>query len=261
MELDLAGKRAIITGGGTGIGFAIARELAKEKVSVVISSRRGEVLESAASRIRDEVGVDVVTVVADTGNDASVKSMVATVRGQLGGVDILVNNAAEQPAQQGPSYTDATDEWFLRQLNVKVLGYLRTSRAVAPLMMENQWGRIINISGTGARQTVSLIGSVRNVSIAAMTKNLADELGEHGINVTVVHPGATRTERFMEFQQQAGLDPDASVRAAGHASVIGRVVEPHEVAWVVAFLASPRSVSISGDAVVVGGGIPGFIYY
>jgi NAD(P)-dependent dehydrogenase (short-subunit alcohol dehydrogenase family) len=101
-----------------------------------------------------------------------------------------------------------------------------------------------------------VIGSVRNVSIAAMTKNLADELGQYGINVTVVHPGATRTERFIEFQQKSGVDFGASRQ-----NNIGRVVEPHEVAWVVAFLASPKSVAITGDAVVVGGGIPGFIYY
>jgi NAD(P)-dependent dehydrogenase (short-subunit alcohol dehydrogenase family) len=261
VELDLAGKRAIVTGGGTGIGFAIARELAAEKVSVVITSRRAEVLEAAAQRIREDTGVDVLPVVADTGNDESVRNLVATVERQLGGVDILVNNAAEQPAQHGPKYTDATDEWFLRQLNVKVIGYLRTARAVAPFMIENGWGRIINISGTGARQTVSVIGSVRNVSVAALTKNLADELGEHGINVTVVHPGATRTERYLELRERSGLSPKEHLQSIKHNNVIGRVVEPQEVAWVVAFLASPRSIAVTGDAVLAGGGIPGFIYY
>jgi NAD(P)-dependent dehydrogenase (short-subunit alcohol dehydrogenase family) len=261
MGLDLAGKRAIVTGGGTGIGFAIARELAGEKVSVAISGRRESVLLDAAARIRDDLGAEVLPVVVDTGSNDSVQALVATVQREFGGVDILVNNAAEQPAQRGPSYTDVTDEWFLRQLNVKVLGYLRTIRAAAPLMIENGWGRIINISGTGARQTVSVIGSVRNVSVAALTKNVADELGRHGINVTVVHPGATRTEQFLELQEKAGGDGGALVRAAGHASVIGRVVEPQEVAWVVAFLASPKSVAVTGDAIVAGGGIPGFIYY
>ncbi|GIF26616.1 NAD(P)-dependent dehydrogenase (short-subunit alcohol dehydrogenase family) [Actinoplanes tereljensis] len=250
MGLELDGKRAIVTGGGTGIGYAIALELARQGAQVAITSRRTEVLSEAARRIKDEIGADVLPVTADTGDDESVKALVATVHNAFGGVDILVNNAAEQPAQHGPSYTDATDEWFQRQLNVKVIGYLRTIRAVAPLLIENGWGRIINISGTGSRQTVSVIGSVRNASVTALTKNIADELGPHGINVTAVHPGPTRTERYQELRGDQEVE-----------NVIGRVVEPEEVAWVVAFLASPRSVAITGDGIVAGGGIPGFIYY
>lgn len=259
MTYGLEGKRAIVTGGGTGIGYAIALELARSKASVAITSRRREVLEEAAGNIRAETGAEVLPVVADTGDDDSVRSLAETVNREFGGIDILVNNAAEQPAQHGPSYLDATDEWFQRQLNVKVIGYLRTIRAVAPVMIENGWGRIINISGTGSRRTVSVIGSVRNASVTALTKNVADELGPHGINVTVVHPGATRTERYVELQESGVLGEDVRARVAEN--VIGRVVEPEEVAWVVAFLASPRSVAITGDGIVVGGGIPGFIYY
>ncbi|MBM2614231.1 SDR family oxidoreductase [Actinoplanes sp. LDG1-06] len=252
MSNELAGKRALVTGGGTGIGYAIALELARQGATVAITSRRGEVLAEAARRIRDEIGADVVTVVADTGDDTSVRALAETARRELGGgVDILVNNAAEQPAQHGGSFTEATDEWFQRQINVKVIGYLRTIRAIAPQMIENGWGRIINISGTGSRQTVSVIGSVRNAGVTALTKNVADELGRHGINVTVVHPGPTRTDRWNDLAEQNAV-PD---------NVIGRIVEPEEVAWVVAFLASPRSVAITGDGIVAGGGIPGFIYY
>src|SRR6202042_368214 len=115
-----------------------------------------------------------------------------------------------------------------------------TARHVAPHMIEQGWGRIINISGTGARQTVSIVRSVRNVSVAAMTKNLADELGPHGINVTVVHPGATRTERVSEQTARtaaaAGIDLERI--SAAHANAIGRIVDAEEVGWVVAFLAS-----------------------
>ncbi|WP_261554674.1 SDR family NAD(P)-dependent oxidoreductase [Frankia tisae] len=259
MGYQLDGKRAIVTGGGTGIGYSIALELARQGASVAITSRRSSVLDDAVKRINDEGGANVLAVTADTGDDDSVRALVETVRRELGGVDILVNNAAEQPAQLGPSYTDATDEWFQRQINVKVIGYLRTIRAVVPLMIENKWGRIINISGTGSRQTVSVIGSVRNASVTALTKNVADEVGKYGINVTVVHPGATRTERYEELQNRTVINE--ATRNAHINNVIGRVVEPEEVAWVVAFLASPRSVAITGDGIVAGGGIPGFIYY
>jgi NAD(P)-dependent dehydrogenase (short-subunit alcohol dehydrogenase family) len=259
MSLELQGKRAIVTGGGTGIGYAVALELAREGVSVAIAGRRSGVLDDAAKRIKDELGVDVLPVVADTSDDGSVRALVSTVQQAFGGVDILVNNAAEQPAQLGPSFTDTTDERFLRQIDVKVLGYLRTIRAVAPLLIENGWGRIINISGTGSRQTVSVTGSVRNAAVTALTKNVADELGRHGINVTVVHPGATNTEKAAELRGRDVINP--ATRDAHVNNVIGRIVEPQEVAWVVAFLASPRSVAITGDGVVAGGGIPGFIYY
>jgi NAD(P)-dependent dehydrogenase (short-subunit alcohol dehydrogenase family) len=263
MDLELSAKRAIVTGGGTGIGRAIATELAREGARVAIAGRRTAVLEAAAAQIADEVGTGVLPVIADTGDTKSVSALVEQVADAFGGIDILINNAAEQPAQQGAGYENAGDEWFARQLNVKVLGYLRTAQAVAPQMIAQGWGRIINISGTGARQTVSLIGSVRNVSVAALTKNLADELGPHGINVSVVHPGATATERFREHVERANgiLTETELITRASHANAIGRVVEPHEVAWVTAFLASPKSVSITGDAIVVGGGILGSIFY
>lgn len=258
MGLDLEGKRAIVTGGGTGIGYAIAEELAREGVRVAITGRRKDVLDTAVARISESTGSDVLAVQADTGDDGSVRDLVEAVKAAFGGVDILVNNAAEQPAQKGPSLNDADDEWFQRQLNVKVIGYLRTIRAVAPLLIENGWGRVINISGTGARSTVSVIGSVRNASVIALTKNVADELGPHGVNVTVVHPGPTRTERYVELQNGKAADGAPPI-APGN--VIARVIEPHEVAWVVAFLASPRSVAIVGDGVYAGGGVPGAIYY
>ena len=126
----------------------------------------------------------------------SVRRMaVRAVAEGLGGVDILVNAAARPNtgAVTGIEKFDAAD--FSEQVNIKVMGYLRCARQVAPLMIAQGWGRIINVSGLAARgQSGSVVGSIRNVSVAAMTKNLADELGPHGINVTVVHPGVTVTE-------------------------------------------------------------------
>jgi NAD(P)-dependent dehydrogenase (short-subunit alcohol dehydrogenase family) len=89
-------------------------------------------------------------------------------------------------------------------MDIKVMGYLRCAREVAPHMQAQRWGRIINISGLAARQSGNAVGSMRNVSVAAMTKNLADELGPDGINVTVVHPGLTRTERTAALVAHAG---------------------------------------------------------
>ena len=105
---------------------------------------------------------------------------------------------------------------------------------------------------------------MRNVAVAAMTKNLADELGPHGVNVTVVHPGLTRTEAtpgvIARMAATQGISEDEAEQVLGRNS-IRRIVEAAEVADVVAFLASPRSASINGDAIACGGGTPGAIYY
>jgi NAD(P)-dependent dehydrogenase (short-subunit alcohol dehydrogenase family) len=151
------------------------------------------------------------------------------------------------------------------EIETKVLGYLRCARAVAPHMTAQGWGRIVNISGLAARQTASVVGSIRNVAVAAMTKNLADELGPLGVNVTVVHPGLTVTERtpglIAGLAARQGIT-EADARAALTSGIsIGRMVTAAEVADVVAFLASPRSVAINGDALAVGGGVRGAIHY
>ena len=111
--------------------------------------------------------------------------MVADVVAAFGRVDILVNCAAKPSGQaKPPSLAELTTEEFWDHLNTKVMGYVRTAREVAPHMMRNKWGRIINISGLGARQTGVTIGSIRNVGVVALTKNLADELGPSGISVS-----------------------------------------------------------------------------
>ena len=122
----------------------------------------------------------------------------------------------------------------------------------------------INISGLGARQANSIAQTVRNVSVSALTKNLADELGPKGINVTVVHPGLTRTERLdTRLAERAAREsvPVADLERELATNSIRRVVDASEVADVVAFLASPRSIAITGDAIAAGGGVPGPVYY
>ena len=196
MDLELAGKTAIVTGGSRGIGKAIARELAHEGVDVAIVARSADALEAAAAELAEETGRVIVPIVADTGSDASVKAMVEQAAKALGHIDILVNCAA-QPGGQGrpPVLAEITDEVFWPDINVKVMGYLRCIREVVPHMARRGGGRIVNVSGLAARSTGSTVGSVRNVAVAAMTKNLAEELGPQGISVVVVHPALTRTEK------------------------------------------------------------------
>lgn len=265
MDLELAGKTAIVTGGSRGIGKAIARELAGEGVDVAIVARSTADLQKTAAELAEATGRRIVPLAADTGSDDSVKAMVEEAARELGHLDILVNCAA-QPGGQGPvpKLGDVTDDLFWSDVNVKVMGYLRAAREVAPHMIRQHWGRIINISGLAARSTGSMIGSVRNVAVVAMTKNMADELGPHGINVTVVHPGLTRTEKtpgvVAALAQRQGISQaDAEKRMVNN--LVGHWIDARDIAYVVTFLASPKAAAINGDVIAAAGGIKGVIYY
>ena len=267
MDLELDGKAALVTGGSKGIGKAIARALAAEGVDVAIAARTRETLEAAAAELAAETGRRVVPIVCDTGSTPAVEAMVADAVERLGRLDILVNNAARPGGGPGPvpPLEGVTDANFEEEMNTKVLGYLRCARAAAPHLKANGWGRIINVSGMAARQSGTAIGSMRNVAVAALTKNLADELGPHGINVTVVHPGLTWTERMPALMEQRAAEQGVSVEEATARAAAGnsvrRIIDAADIANVVAFLASPRSVAITGDAIAAGGGVGRAIHY
>lgn len=266
MDLDLRGKTAIVTGGSRGIGKAIARELAREGVDVVIAARDLAVLAATADELRRETGQRIEPIVVDTGQDDSVRQLVQQAAAAFGHLDILVNCAARPGGQAPPpKLAEITDELFWDDVNVKVLGYLRCAREVAPRMIAQGWGRIISVSGLAARQTGSTIGSIRNVAVVAMTKNLAAELGPHGINVTAVHPAITRTEKtagvIAEQARTLGVPLDEVERRLAAGNPLGRLIDAREIAYVVAFLASPKAVAINGDVIATGGGAGHAIYY
>jgi NAD(P)-dependent dehydrogenase (short-subunit alcohol dehydrogenase family) len=191
--------------------------------------------------------------------------MVEQAASALGHLDILVNCAA-QPGGQAPPprLAEITDEAFYSDVNIKVMGYLRCAREVAPHMIRRGWGRIISISGLAARSTGSTIGSIRNVAVVAMTKNLADELGPHGINVSVVHPALTRTEKtpgvIAALAERQGISPEEAEKRMVN-NLVGRWIDARDIAYVVTFLASPKAVAINGDVIAAGGGTRGVIYY
>ncbi len=262
MDLQLTGKRALVIGGTKGIGRAAAVALAREGAVVAVAARH-DVAEIAAT-LADETGGTVHGVVIDSRDDASVQAGVAAAVAAMGGVDILVNTAAAPwSAAKNTAASQTSDDAMREEFEEKVLGYLRSARAVAPHMIASGWGRIVNISGLGARKSGSVAQTVRNISVAAITKNLADELGPQGVNVTVVHPGLTRTEAVAGLVEKRVADgaPAADVERAMAGNIIGRIVTPEELAAVIVFLASPLSVAITGGAVDAGGGTPGVVTY
>lgn len=266
MDLKLEGKKALVTGGSRGIGKSIAWELAREGCDIAIFARNAERLADAAQEISADTGHAVHPFVVDTGDSESVSEGVAKANDTLDGIDILVNNAA-RPLGRAPvsGIEGLDDDQFNLDVNVKVLGYLRCARAVAPIMKSRGWGRIINISGLAARSSGSIVGSIRNVSVSALTKNLADELGPFGINVSVIHPGATRTEAtdaMLEERASArGTTVADELAAMSEGNSVRQVIDASDIAYVAAFLASPRSIAINGDAISAGGGVGNAIHY
>jgi len=207
-----------------------------------------------------------VPLVADTGDTASVEEMVTGAVELLGGVDILVNCAARPAGGAAPpALEELPDALFAEEMNTKVLGYLRCARAAAPHMKRAGWGRIISIAGLAARQTGNTVGSIRNVAVVAMTRNLAEELGPHGINVTAVHPGLTYTERIPALARAAaereGISDEEATRRLLAGNALRRAIHADDVAALVAFLASPLSVAVNGDVIAAGGGVGRSIYY
>jgi NAD(P)-dependent dehydrogenase (short-subunit alcohol dehydrogenase family) len=267
MDLELKGKRALVTGGSRGIGKAIARALAQEGADVALLARNAQALNAAAAELAASTGRKVVGVAADTTSDESVRSALLDAARQLGGsIDILVNAAAEPAGAVTPPKLEAiTGTLFHAEMDTKVMGYIRCAREVVPGMRAKGWGRIVNISGLAARISGSAVGSVRNVAVAALTKNMADELGPHGINVTVVHPGMTRTERTASMlaarAQAQGITVQEAEAAMAAGNSIKHLIGAEEVAHVVAFLCSPKSRAINGDTIAAGGGMPGAIHY
>jgi NAD(P)-dependent dehydrogenase (short-subunit alcohol dehydrogenase family) len=235
-------------------------------VSVVISARGKEALDATAEELTNETGSTVTGVVADTGSDDSVRNLIAEAKSVFGGIDILVNCAARPGGQSTvPTLSGVTTEEFNDHMNVKVMGYLRCAREVAPLMTEQGWGRIINISGMASRNTGTVIGSMRNVAVTAMTKNLAAELGTHGINVTVIHPGMTRTEAtegvIAKRAASEGISEAEVEQKLAQGNLSATIIDAADIAYVVIMLASPLSIAINGDGIAAGGGVGTAIYY
>ncbi|HWU23733.1 MAG TPA: SDR family oxidoreductase, partial [Nocardioides sp.] len=171
--------------------------------------------------------------------------------GVLGRLDVVVNCAAPRALPgQVPGLAGLDDAGLLHNVDTKVLGYARVVRAAAPYLRE-RGGAVVNISGMNARGTGSIAGSVRNIGVVALTKNLADELGADGIAVSCVHPGLTLTERN---------DGDAEYAETAARNALGRPIAAAEVADLVVFLASPRGRLANGAVITADGGRPGTIW-
>ena len=264
MDLSLEGKIAIVTGGSKGIGRATALALAQEGVDVAICARGMDDLEDAAAEIRDKSGRKALAVQADMGDPEDIKNLVAATVAELGGVDILVNNAVNSTAAP---FMELADEDWMNHINVKVMGYVRCSREVIPHMQKRGGGRIINIGGMAARSANILTNSngVTNSAVSNIAKNLSDQFAPDGILINCIHPGTTRTPRqTMVLERQArdaNITLEESERRAVSLIPIGRMVESQDIADLILFLVSDRAGAITGQTIAVEGGAGRGMHY
>ena len=266
MDLQLRGKKAIVTGGSAGMGKAIARQLAREGCDVALGARTEAPLRQAAAEIAKETERTVIPLIVDTLDAESIKRFVRQAAEALGGINILANCAARVGGTIPDSMDTITDEQIVKDFEEKFLGYYRCAREAAPYMKQAGWGRIVNLSGGAGRTPGTAISTpARNIASVSLTKSLANTLGPFGINVNAIYPGTTITEavseRHRDQAQRQGKTLEAYLEELRQRSPIRHLVTAEDVAQVVTFLCSPLSVSINGEAISVSGGLNADMHY
>ncbi|MEH7401047.1 MULTISPECIES: SDR family NAD(P)-dependent oxidoreductase [Bacillaceae] len=257
MDLKLQGKKALIVGGSRGIGKAVARQLALEGVDCTICSRNESTLKIAAEELAQETSRNIYPIVADTTDPDSILNLVEKSAAKMGSIDILINSGARVGGHEPEDFNSIKEELIIKDFEEKYMGYFRSIRAVAPHMIENKWGRIINISGLAARIGGNYFSSgPRNASVVHLTKSASMELGKHGINVNAIYPGIVDTETFRDK-----VTNEEAIQQVKSLNSLGRLITPEEIAYVVTFLASPLSASITGEVIPVTGGIGNTVYF
>jgi len=266
MDLQLLGKKAIVTGGSAGMGKAIARQLAREGCDVAIGARTEGPLGEAATEIAQETGCKIVPVVVDTLDGESIKQFVRQAAEALGGIHILANCAARVGGTIPDNMDSISDAQIVKDFEEKFLGYYRCAREAAPYMKQAGWGRIINLSGGAGRTPGTGISTpARNIACVALTKSLANTLGPFGINVNAIYPGTTMTEAVLQrsrgLAERQGKTFDAYLEELRQRSAIRHLVTAQDVAQVVTFLCSPLAISVTGEAISVSGGVNADMHY
>lgn len=251
MELDLAGKKALVTGASKGIGRATALLLAEEGCDLVLVSRYQDTLETVAQEIADrrQVGVEIVAA------DLSAPEGVAKAAGAVSELDILVNVAGAIPPGNLLGIDDAT---WRAAWDLKVFGYINLTRALYPALKTRQ-GVIVNIIGAGGERLSPdyIVGGAGNIALMGFTKSLAKGAVKDGMRVVGINPGfvATgRVETMLKGRAKADFNDETRWREFFASMPFGRAAEPEEIASAVAFLASPRSAYTSGTILTIDGG-------
>jgi len=258
MDLELTGKVAVVGGASKGLGRACAEELAREGARVASCSRSKPDLEKAAQEIRDATGGEVLAWAGDLDREDAVRALVAATAERFGRIDILVNNSGGPPLARAHN---ATEEQWATAVQRSLLFFARMCREGVPHLKRQGGGRIINILASTVYQPIpnlALSGATR-MGVVAFAKSLADEVGRDGILINNVCPGSILSERMLSNvtarAKELGISVDDALAQRAAETAVGRVGEPRELAYLVAFLASGKASYITGTTILVDGGL------
>jgi 3-oxoacyl-[acyl-carrier protein] reductase len=258
MDLMLKGKVAIVGGASKGLGRACAQALADEGVNVALCSRSQADLDTAVKEIRDGTGTNAMAFAGNLERLETIHDLIKATVDRYGRLDILVNNSGGPPLTNAQN---ATEEQWATAVQRSLLFFARMSREALPHLKKSGGGRIINILASTVYQPIpnlALSGATR-MGVVAYAKSLADEVGRDGVLVNNVCPGSILSERMLSNvtarAKEKGMSVEEALAERAAETAVGRIGEPKELAYLVAFLASARSSYITGTTMLVDGGL------
>lgn len=258
MDLGLSGKAAVVAGASKGMGRAIASGLAAEGAQVFMLARDPEALDRAARDIHAATGALTVPIPTDVTRREQVEEAIHTAVNRAGRLDILVTNAGGPP---GGTFESATDEQWQAAFELNLLSTVRMIRAALPHLKRAGSGRIVNLQSTSVKQPIEglMLSNGIRPGVQGLARTLAEEVARSGVTVNTVCPGRIKTERFESLlaarMKAWGVSRDEALRRIEEAIPVGYAGEAEDVAHVVVFLCSEQARYITGQAIVVDGGI------
>ncbi|WP_449355458.1 SDR family oxidoreductase [Virgibacillus natechei] len=259
MDLHLKGKSVIVTAASKGLGRAVATEFAREGAHVLISSRSEETLQQTVEEIKQETGnSNVDFAICDMKNASDIKQLVNKAVESCGTVDVLINNAGGPPAGKFLDMEDA--DWY-HAFELNLLSFIRTTREVIPYMKEQSRGHIVNLASSSIKQTLDnlVLSNTMRPGIVGLAKSLSQEVSADNILVNTVGPGTIETDRIAELNEkkadQQGSSIEAIKKAAQEEIPMKRYGQPQEFAKAIVFLASGANTYITGQSLIVDGGL------
>ncbi|HEX37705.1 MAG TPA: SDR family oxidoreductase [Candidatus Cloacimonetes bacterium] len=257
MDLGIKDKIAFITAASKGLGKAVAMQLAREEVQVIICARNEDDLIKAKADIEYHSGSEIMTLKVDVTKSEQVHNAVITILKEFGGIDILVCNAGGPPAGM---FEDFTPDDYREAVELNLMSTINLCYEVIPYMKKNTWGRIINITSVSVKQPIDnlILSNTSRTGVIGFTKSLSNQVAKYGITVNAVCPSYTKTQRVENlahaFEESGKGSMTDFYKNIENTIPMRRIGTPEEFASAVAYLASQQADYITGVALQIDGG-------